>query len=115
MGVAQPNVRLPIITIPSTTHLCACSHLAALPHTQTFNFRFVSVDYQLLAVNAATVLESTFMCWYVPSTSAKRPSVCAHKSPPLAHRARAQDDWVAAALSAGKRLRDDMRNSGKGE
>lgn len=24
----------------------------------------VPVDYQLLVVNAATVLESTFMCWY---------------------------------------------------
>lgn len=30
---------------------------------QTLNFMKVPVDYQLLVVNSATVLESTFMCW----------------------------------------------------
>lgn len=58
----------------------------------------VPVDYQLLVVNAATVLESTFMCWYVAT------KVVAFVCSQAVYRARAQDDWVAVALSAAKRL-----------
>ena len=73
------------------------------PSLQTFNFMKVPVDYQLLVVNSATGLESTFMCW------------CGRRATPTPtppfinqsiNRARAQDDWVAVVLSALKRLAD---------
>jgi hypothetical protein len=33
------------------------------PAFQTLNFRNIPVKHQLLAVNAACILESTFLCW----------------------------------------------------
>lgn len=38
------------------------------PGYQAINFWKVPVKHQLLVINAATVVDSTFLCWCVPST-----------------------------------------------
>ena len=56
---------------------------------QALNFKYVPVRHQLQAVNLASVLESTFLCWaraeedWVDSLAAKLPSISTSSSSPV--------------------------------
>lgn len=51
------------------------AELLIWPAVQTFNFAKVPVRHQLLFVNSASLIDATFLCWYVLALQDFPPSV----------------------------------------
>ena len=102
-------VRPPLALLPPAE----CAYWPAL---QAFNFKVVPVDYQLLVVNFAAILDSAFMRWGTCVSSGVGPALPPPRPPPppppLVARAAAQLGGLARRLAGAVPARGGSRGAG---